>query len=90
MSTNMRGAILGVGRTFSTITNILSFLPREHSHAVCFEVLVELPWIGVQVSYSTESNVSLSEAFPGDCSTKCHHALRQLGEQIWPHILSKL
>jgi len=76
----MRRAISEVGRTFSTITDILSFLPGEHSHTVCFEVLVELPWIGVEVSYSAENNVSSSETFPGDCSKKRHHALRQLSE----------
>ena len=55
MNTDMRGAISEVGRTFSTITNILSFLPGEHSHTICFEVLVEQPWIGVEVPYSTET-----------------------------------
>jgi len=90
MSTDVRGEIWEVGRTFSTITNIISFFPGEHSHTICFEVLVEQPWVGVEVSYSTKSKVSSSEKFPRDRSTKCHHALRQLGKQIRPHILSEL
>jgi len=80
MSTGMRGAIVEVERTFSTITDILSFLPGEHCHTVCFEVLVELPWIGVEASYSAENDASSSETLPGDRSTRCHHALRQLGK----------
>ena len=86
----MRGAILEAGRTFSAIANILSFLPREHGHTVCFEVLVEQPWISVHVSYSAGNNVSSSEKFPAGCSTKRHYTLRQLGKQIRPHILSEL
>lgn len=90
MSTDMRGAVLGVGLTFSTITNIISFFSGEHSHTVCFEVLVELPWIGMVACYSTGDNALSSEVFPGGYSTQCHHALCQLGKQIRPNARSEL
>ena len=61
MSTDRRGVIPRVRRTFPTVTNIISFLSREHSHTVCFEVLVELTWIGMKISHSTGNSVLPSE-----------------------------
>lgn len=80
MRLGMRRIILGVGHTFSTITDILSFLSGEHGHTICFEVLVELPRIGMEASDSTGTGGSSSEMLPEDRSMKCHHALCQLGK----------
>ena len=90
ISSRVHGGTLGVGHTFSTITDILSFLSGKHGHAVCFEILVELPRIGMEAAHSTGISGLSSEMLPEDCSTKCHHALCQLGKQILSHTLSKL
>jgi len=75
-----RRAVLRAGHTFSTITDVLSFLPGEHSHAVCFEILVELPWISMVGYHSTGNIGSSSKMLLRDCATKCHHILCQLGK----------
>ena len=84
------GRTPGVRHTFSTITEILSFLSWKHGHTVCFEVLVELPRVGMVDSHPTGNNVSWSETPHGGHSTERHHALCQLCEKIRPHVLSEL
>jgi hypothetical protein len=89
MDMNMRGGILRVGHTFSAITNVISFLSREHSHAVCFEILVELPWIGMEAPHSTENNVSSSRRSLGtvvrDAATHFANWASRFGPIFWPN-----
>ena len=90
MSLDTRRANLRARHTFSAITDILSFLSGEHGHAVCFKILVELPWIGVEAFYSTGNGGPLSVTLSKQCSAKCHYTLCQLSKQIRPHNRSKL
>ena len=54
MSLDVSGIILRVERTLPAITEIFSFVSGKHGHAVCLEILVKLPWIGMmEAPYST-------------------------------------
>lgn len=60
----------GAIHTFSTITDILSFLPGQHGHTVCFKVQLESSGIDRVAGHSAKNGGFRSEIPSEDYSVK--------------------